>query len=36
MVKNAKTLENSVYFCPPEIDAEIARIKLAAMGIKIE
>ena len=34
MVKNAKTLEKRVYSVPPEVDAEIARIKLAAMGIK--
>jgi adenosylhomocysteinase len=36
MVKNAKTLEKRVYSVPPEVDAEIARIKLAAMGIKID
>ncbi len=34
MVKNAKTLEKRVYSVPPEVDAEIARIKLSAMGIK--
>ena len=36
MVKNAKTLEKRVYSVPPEVDAEIARIKLDAMGIKID
>jgi adenosylhomocysteinase len=36
MVKNAKTLEKRVYSVPAEVDAEIARIKLAAMGIKID
>jgi adenosylhomocysteinase len=36
MIKNAKTLEKRVYSVPPEVDAEIARIKLAAMGIQID
>jgi len=36
MIKNAKTLEKRVYSVPPEIDAEIARIKLEAMGIRID
>ncbi|HEY5156555.1 MAG TPA: adenosylhomocysteinase [Anaerolineales bacterium] len=36
MVKNAVTLEKRVYSVPAEVDAEIARIKLAAMGIKID
>jgi adenosylhomocysteinase len=36
MVKNAKNLEKRVYSVPPEVDAEIARIKLSAMGIKID
>jgi len=36
MIKNAKTLEKRVYSVPPEVDAEIARIKLAAMGVKID
>lgn len=36
MVKNAKTLEKRVYSVPPEVDAEIARIKLSAMGVKID
>jgi adenosylhomocysteinase len=36
MVKNASTLEKKVYSVPEDIDKEIARIKLAAMGIKID
>jgi adenosylhomocysteinase len=36
MVKNAKTLEKRVYSVPAEVDAEIARIKLAAMGIHFD
>ncbi len=36
MVKNASKLEKKVYSVPADIDAEIARIKLAAMGIKID
>jgi adenosylhomocysteinase len=36
MVENAKQLENIVYSVPEEVDKEIARIKLAAMGIKID
>ena len=36
MIKNAKTLEKRVYSVPAEVDAEIARIKLSAMGIKID
>jgi adenosylhomocysteinase len=36
MVKNANKLEKRVYSVPPEVDAEIARIKLAAMGVKID
>jgi adenosylhomocysteinase len=36
MVKNAKTLEKRVYSVPPEVDAEIARIKLSAMRVKID
>ncbi|HEY9151318.1 MAG TPA: adenosylhomocysteinase [Anaerolineales bacterium] len=36
MVKNASKLEKKVYSVPAEIDAEIARIKLEAMGIKID
>lgn len=36
MVKNAKILEKKVYSVPADIDAEIARIKLGAMGIEID
>jgi adenosylhomocysteinase len=36
MVKNASTLEKRVYSVPAEVDAEIARIKLDAMNIKID
>ncbi len=36
MVKNADKLEKKVYSVPAEIDAEIARIKLSAMGVKID
>jgi adenosylhomocysteinase len=36
MVKNASQLENKVYSVPADIDAEIARIKLSAMGIQID
>ncbi len=36
MVKNTKTLEKRVYSVPAEVDAEIARIKLSAMGVKID
>jgi adenosylhomocysteinase len=36
MVRNAKTLERRVYPIPGEIDREIARLKLAAMGVTID
>ncbi len=36
MVKNAEQLEKRVYTVPEEIDAEIARIKLNAMGVNID
>ena len=36
MVKNAKNLEKRVYSVPTEIDNEIARLKLEAMGVKID
>jgi adenosylhomocysteinase len=36
MVKNASKLEKRVYSVPAEVDAEIARIKLDAMGIKVD
>ena len=34
MVENASTLERKVYDVPEEIDTEIARLKLATMGIE--
>ncbi len=36
MVKNAGKLEKKVYSVPAEIDAEIARLKLEAMGVVID
>lgn len=36
MVKNAKKLEKKVYSVPEKIDKEIARLKLKAMGIKVD
>ena len=36
MVKNADKLEKNVYSVPADIDAEIARIKLEAMGVEID
>ena len=36
MVKNGKKLEKRVYPVPEEIDKEIARLKLKAMGVKID
>ena len=36
MVRNADKLEKRVYSVPQEIDAEIARIKLSAMGVAID
>ena len=36
MVKNADSLENKVYSVPEEIDKEIARLKLEAMGVEID
>ncbi|HSB65063.1 MAG TPA: adenosylhomocysteinase [Anaerolineales bacterium] len=36
MVKNADKLENKVYSVPAEIDREIARLKLDAMGVEID
>jgi len=35
-VEHAAELDNKVYPVPPEIDAEIARLKLATMGIEID
>lgn len=36
MVKNASKLQKQVYSVPEEIDKEIARLKLLAMGIEID
>ena len=36
MAKNADKLEKKVYSVPAEIDHEIARLKLEAMGVKID
>jgi adenosylhomocysteinase len=36
MLQQAKNLQPQVYTIPEEIDQEIARLKLAAMGIKID
>ncbi len=36
IVKNAKDLERKVYRMPIEIDEEVARLKLSAMGITID
>ena len=36
MVKNADTLTNKVYSVPEDIDREIARLKLEAMGVTLD
>ena len=36
MVKNHRTLEKRVYTVPERIDKEIARLKLRAMGVKVD
>jgi adenosylhomocysteinase len=36
IAKNAKELEHKVYDVPADIDSEVARLKLHAMGIKID
>ncbi len=36
MYKHGRTLERQVYRMPPELDKEIARLKLDSMGIKID
>jgi adenosylhomocysteinase len=36
LIKNAKSLKKQVYPVPQEIDKEIARLKLKAMGVKID
>ena len=36
MVKNHSVLQSQVYVVPEDIDREIARLKLASMGINID
>jgi adenosylhomocysteinase len=36
MVKNGSQLEKKVYVVPPEIDREIARLKLESLGVEID
>jgi adenosylhomocysteinase len=36
MIKNAASLEKKVYAVPLKIDQEIARLKLATMGVSID
>ncbi|MEA1977989.1 MAG: adenosylhomocysteinase, partial [Chloroflexota bacterium] len=36
LLKKAAKLENNVYTIPEDIDREIARLKLEAMGVKID
>jgi adenosylhomocysteinase len=36
MMKNGKDMQAQVYRIPEEVDKEIARIKLEAMGVKID
>jgi adenosylhomocysteinase len=36
MLKNHENLEHTVYSVPEAIDKEIARLKLAAMGVNID
>ncbi len=36
MARNAASLKNTVYTVPEDIDAEIARLKLYAMGVEID
>jgi adenosylhomocysteinase len=36
MVANAKSLQKQVYTIPEEVDREIARLKLEAMGVRID
>ena len=35
-MRNAASLENRVYGVPRELDAEIARLKLATLGVAID
>lgn len=36
LLKNHKTLEKRVYSVPAEMDQQIARLKLKAMGVKLD
>ena len=36
IVENHEKLRNDVYSVPKEIDEEVARLKLAAMGVEVE
>lgn len=36
IVKNAASMESKVYLLPKEVDNEIARLKLASMGVEID
>ena len=36
LAKAPKSLEKRVYVIPPEVDREIARLKLESMGIQID
>jgi adenosylhomocysteinase len=36
MLKNSRKLKQEVYGVPEKIDKEIARLKLDAMGVKID
>ena len=36
IVKNAASLEAGVYPVPADIDADIARLKLATLGVKLD
>jgi adenosylhomocysteinase len=36
LVRNRGMMENVVYTIPEEIDREIARLKLAAIGVRID
>jgi len=36
ILKNANKLDNNVYRVPYDIDSEVARLKLSAMGVKID
>jgi len=36
MLRNNKSLDNDIYSVPEDIDRSIARLKLNAMGVKID